>query len=448
VHLMLNYPSFLSRNRSLRPSSALVVLGLLAASTFASAASLCVNPNGKAPCTKTISAAVAAALPGDVITVAYGTYAEQVTITKSLSLVAGSQTAPIINATGLNNGIFINGLKAAPASGVGKVIIDGFRVENANFEGILVANASTVTLLNNFVTDNNRALVSGTCPGLDTNFETSEESDCGEGIHFIAVDHSTIYRNTIQDNSGGVLITDETGPSTSNLVKENIVQDNGYACGITMASHPQASKLIPSAKGPYGISHNVIAGNDSNHNGLKIFGGGAGVGIFAPGPGNVNSANVVIGNNLHQNGLPGVTMHNHAFVPGLAVANMNDNVIVGNQFSQNAADTADAATAGPTGINIYSQVPITGTVISGNSFTEETIDINYSAPSGQLDVHLNNFNESGQGIVNLSTGAIDATLNWWNCATGPGAGCATVNHPNITTVPFLDVAAPFTPITY
>lgn len=54
------------------------------------AATLCVDEDGKPGCMATISAAVAAASPGDTIRVEPGTYHEQVVITKSLSLVASS----------------------------------------------------------------------------------------------------------------------------------------------------------------------------------------------------------------------------------------------------------------------------------------------------------------------------------------------------------------------
>ena len=426
--------------QNLRLPLALAVL--VAASTAASAATLCVNPTGKSTsgCVKTIGAAVAAANPGDVITVYNGTYTESLTITKPLTLVAAPNNKPVINARGLDRGIFVNGMAAAPLAGVANVIIDGFRIEFASFEGILVANATNVTLINNFVTDNNLALVNGTCPGLDVTYETSEQADCGEGVHFMGVDHSTIMKNTIQDNSGGVLITDETAPSTSNLVKDNLVQDNGFACGITMAGHPPAS-TIPSATGPYGIMHNVIAGNDTNHNGLKLPGAGAGVGIFAPFPGTTNTANVITGNNIHQNGLPGVTMHNH--VPGPAI-NLNDNVIVGNNIWNNAADTADARTTGPTGINLFSKVPVTGTVISGNSFSDENIGVAFNVPAGgTMFVHFNNFNDNTKAVYNIGAGTIDATENWWNCTTGPSKFCGNDLGTGITVIPWLTAPAPF-----
>ena len=134
----------------------------------ASAAILCVNPGGKFGCKSTISAAVAAASAGDTIVVAQGTYNEQVTITQSLSLVALPYTQPVINAKGKSNGIFVDGLAATPNPGVANVVISGFTVRGANFEGILVVNASNVTILDNHVLENDKTLdtSAGTCLGI------------------------------------------------------------------------------------------------------------------------------------------------------------------------------------------------------------------------------------------------------------------------------------------
>lgn len=51
-----------------------------------SAATLCVNPGGTGGCFSSIQAAVNAAMPGDTINVAAGTYTEQVQINKTLTL--------------------------------------------------------------------------------------------------------------------------------------------------------------------------------------------------------------------------------------------------------------------------------------------------------------------------------------------------------------------------
>ncbi len=417
----------------------LAVLALFIASgalASASAGILCVSQQKVPWCKSTIGAAVSAASPGDTILVGPGTYKEDVIVTKSLSLLALDGKSAVIDATGLSNGIFINGMAAMPNIGVSNVTVSGFTVKNANFEGILVANAYDVTLTKNRVVDNDKALSSGACPSLPA-FETSEGEDCGEGIHLMSDMHSSVVRNTVEHNAGGILITDETGVNRGNLVTGNIVQDNVWDCGITMASHPPAISIGPGPAPSFGVFNNTISHNLSARNGVS--GSGAGVGIFAPGPGASNSGNVVIDNTLIGNGNAGVAMHNHGFAPApLPGVNLNDNVIVGNHFAGNGADDGDAATPGTVGINILSAAPITGTVISQNTFDNEAIDVAFKASTGQLSVHFNNFPRGAIGVDNLGTAPINATENWWGCITGPGShGCATASGPSIWTIPWL-----------
>lgn len=419
--------------------AAVTALALAGAVTL-SAATLCVSKEKKSSCYQTIGAAVAAASPGDVIQVMQGTYAEQVTITQPLSLVASAGRQPVIDATGLANGIFVNGMSAAPSIGVANVVISGFAVRNANFEGILVANAANVTLVGNHVSDNNLALdiADGACPGINTAFETNEGDDCGEGVHLMGTEHSSVVRNEIDHNSGGLLITDETGPNRDNLISGNFVHDNPFDCGITLASHGPATALIPTAGLPYGVRHITVAHNLSEHNGYQVPGAGAGIGIFAPFPGTTDADNVVIGNDLRNNGLPGVTMHNHASAPAPAPpVNMNGNVVVQNHFSGNGMDTEDAATSGPTGVNIFSTAPVYGTIVSQNDFDDESIDFAYNAPAGQAVAHFNDFS-SGTGVDQIGAAGVDATENWWHCPSGPGSGhCANAIGANVNTTPWL-----------
>jgi parallel beta-helix repeat protein len=422
----------------------LAVLALCGAFTL-HAATLCVNPGGKAGCMSTITAAVNAASPGDTVLIAPGIYAEDVIITKPVSLL-GVNRETIIDATGLSNGIFVNGMASAPAAGVAHVVISGLTVRNANFEGILVANASDVQLTRNTVVHNNKNLDISTpaCDNIDVSVETNEQEDCGEGIHLMGTDHVSVVGNEVTHNSGGILISDETGPSHANLISDNNVHDNPYDCGITLASHGPATTL--NVELPFGITGNTISHNISSHNGYQVPGAGAGVGIFAPFPGTTDAGNVVIDNVLVNNGLPGVTMHNHAAAPSPAPGvNMNDNVIVGNYISGNGQDTEDTATAGPTGINLFSQAPVWGTVISQNVFGKEAIDIAFSAPAGEIDAHLNNFTSKAVGVDQLNTAPVDATQNWWHCPFGPGSkgACATVVGTGVTASPWL--FAPFTP---
>jgi parallel beta-helix repeat protein len=386
------------------------------------AATLCVNPAvSTATCYATIYDAVNAAAPGSTIQVAPGTYNESVTISKTLALI-GTDGQTVVDATGKSNGFLIDGTSAPPASPLRGVVISGFTIKNANFEGIVAIDASGLTISNNTVIGNDKALVysaNPTCAGLPA-FETNESFDCGEGIHLTGVDHSTIAGNMIEDNAGGMLLSDETGPTFSNLITGNTVRDNAYDCGITLASHGRAPSVPPGLN--FGIYNNTISKNTVQHNGS--IGQGAGVGIFAPGPGSSAYGNVVIGNSISDNGDGGVTMHNHAAagvggVPSLAPpVNLNNNTIAGNDISGNQADNDDPKSPGFTGISIVSVAPVMGTVISENNFGDEIADIAFSAPAGSIEAHLNNFTANAIAVALESGGSVDASQSYFGCPGG------------------------------
>jgi parallel beta-helix repeat protein len=356
--------------------------------------------------------------------VAPGTYKEDVMIGKPLSLVSTNQKRTVIDATGLSNGVYIDGLDNP---GLSNVVVSGFTIENADYEGILVTNASGVTVANNIVMYNDQSLEPAipACPGQPA-FETGEDFDCGEGIHLSGADHSIVANNLVAYNAGGILLSDDTAAVHDNLVIGNISHDNPFDCGIVMASHAPAPG---SGAAHNGVVHNTIVNNQSFHNGFQVPGAGAGVGLFSDGSGpGLVSGNVAINNALKDNGMPGVAFHSHA--PGDTFA---DNVVAANQISGNRADLFDTATPGPTGININSGFGgslISGTVIAQNVITHEGYDLFINTPA-QVDAHLNSFTgHNAVGVDNSSGNAVDATDNWWGCFGGPGAeGCSTVEGP-------------------
>jgi parallel beta-helix repeat protein len=383
-------------------------LPLLLAST-ASAANWCVNPAGSGGCAKTIAAAVASAAAGDTVSVAAGTYKENVVVGKSISLIGGDSATTIIEAKGLPTGIYINGIDNQDLAGI---LISGFTVQNANYEGILAVNVSAVNISGNIVQGNNKKLDFSTgqpsCPGIP-NFETGEDFDCGEGIHLSGTHHSSVIGNTVTGNAGGILISDDTAAAHDNLISGNTVSDNVLDCGITIASHVPAA--FTKASTAFGVFSNVVAGNTASRNGTA--GEGAGVGIFASAPGTGAYGNMVTGNTLTGNGIPGVAIHGHT--PN---QNLNGNQIIGNTISANGADQADTPTSGPAGINIGAVSPINGTVISQNTFSQEGIDVVINAP-GTFSVTRNTFARGGIGVMSTGRGQVSAEGNYWGCGSDP-----------------------------
>jgi hypothetical protein len=397
---------------------------------------ICVRPGGNGGCFSTIAAAVAATPSGGTINVEPGTYREAVVIGKSLSLIGTNSRNTIIDATGLPNGIYVDGLDNP---GLSNVVVSGFTIENAKYEGVLITNASDITIKSNQVLNNDTGLniEAATCPGQPP-FESGEDFDCGEGVHLLGVEFSVLSDNVIEGNSGGILLSDDTGETHDNLVTGNLVEDNPFDCGITLASH---SPGLGSTAPHLGIVHNTIVNNRSIHNGFQVPGAGAGVGIFSDGSGiGKVTENLVLNNQLLNNGIPGVAFHSHVGPNfGLPADNLNNNSIIGNRISGNGADTADTATPGPTGINLNSGgggTPITGTIISGNSIDRESVDVAINTPA-KVDLHLNNLLGGDTGVANLGSGSVNATFNYWGCFFGPTSNrCSSVSGSGVTFAPF------------
>ena len=437
-----------------RPSLIFCCVVLLAATEAASAKTLCVNPGGSHDCYKTIQSAVNAASTNDVINVAHGTYAEEVVIGKSLSLLGAGAERTIIDAANLAHGIFVDGYDNP---GLNNVTIAGFTVRNALFEGVLVVSASDVTIRDNTIQNNDTTPglqftgATAACPGQpgDGIYETDETGDCGGALHLVGTVNSIVSGNLITGNADGVLISDETAESRDNLLIRNIITNNPLECGIVLASHPPSGKTSPPFAPHHGVNHNTVAENISSDNGVKI--GGAGAGMFTDGAGRGQvSGNVIIRNKLTGNGLGGVALHTHvgpAF--GLPPDDMSGNKIIGNFIAGNLADQADTATPGPVGININSGdggSPVLGTVISENVIWDEDVDIAVNTPA-EVDIHLNDLRGGKLGVADvcaldgarICTGTIDATENFWGCHDGPGhKGCSTTSGADILWIPWLD----------
>jgi parallel beta helix pectate lyase-like protein len=358
--------------RQRRYSRCVVLAGLMlaaaalsAAPAAAATATLYVSPGGSDanPCTsaspcKTIGHAVSAASSGDRIVVRGGTYAEMVTIPVTLHLVGRHR--PTIDATGQQNGVVIAGAAASGSS------LRGFKIEHATQEGVVAVQTSWVTIAGNLVAGNDQGMFSSSPTGECAPFG-QVPGDCGEGIHLMTVSHSRVLANRVTGNAGGVLLTDELGPTHDNVVGWNRIWRNAYDCGITVPGHN------PNAVSPTGVPqpamagdyHNWIVHNVVNRNGLK--GEGAGILFAGAGPGTGSYDNFVGWNTVNGNELAGITVHSHA--PNTDV---NGNRFVGNWARHdNVGGDPDAAVTKTTDILVFSAGdPITGTVARGNHLSD------------------------------------------------------------------------------
>ena len=374
-----------------------------AALASAAAATIYVSPAGATGSSGTscataaysnIDTALAKAVAGDTVVACPGTYREDVVVrVPFLSLVGESAT---INAAGLP-GTAIGAVEGQDLyNGItieaSRVTVEGFTVEGAEGEGILAVNPNPVkgpviekmqlftgqplthvTIEDNFVTGNDVGFNQAKSPYRACTPKGG--SDCGEGIHLMSVAYSQVINNRSVGNAGGILVTDEYGPSHNDLIEGNYVEGNTKDCGITLPGHnlalnPATGKLDPSFGGVYA---NRVIDNQVIANGVKGY--GAGIGIFAPESFTASYGNLVSGNLIEGNGLAGISVHSHQ--PN---AYVGDNSFVGNTIGENNVDRADGTDTKPidhetTAILIWSDATMYHFTIKGNRILDNTYGI-------------------------------------------------------------------------
>ena len=337
---------------------------------------------------RTIQAAVNAVRPGGTVVVCPGTYHEQVVVTKPVALEGLRAT---IDEAGVAPGLQLNlpGLgKQTIFAGVvifsSDVQFSGFAVTHAQGEGILAAGLggeiSGLSISHSAVVRNDLGF--GVPKPKSTYFECQAmgqvPGDCGEGIHLTGVAFSSIRGNFVAFNSGGMLISDETGPTHDNLIAGNVVTGNATDCGITMPGHNAGALDAKGNRQPSvaGVYDNVVRGNVVTDNGQQ--GEGAGVLFANASAGTAVYGNLVRGNFIAGNELSGVTFHAHTLKPG-EFEDLSGNKVIGNAIGTNntggdSLDCPPKSTCSPqdlvtTGILVFSGgTPVTVTVAFNHIF--------------------------------------------------------------------------------
>ncbi|MGA2873769.1 MAG: right-handed parallel beta-helix repeat-containing protein [Candidatus Dormibacteria bacterium] len=339
------------------------------------------------PCA--LPTAVQSAGPGATVLAESGTYdVSGLTITQRLNLqglghavldASSSNTADSTNCAGISSPIYLRGVLICGPGAAG-TSVRGLTVEDAFEEGILAVTTSDLNIAGNTLIDNDQGFAGQAvdeCSG-----SPEEPGDCGEALHLLSVTDSRVVGNYVSDNAGGILLTDELGPTAHNQILSNRSIGNSEDCGITLAGHnggavsPVTGLPIPAAGGVY---DNLVSGNISEDNGVAGQGAGILLGGGAPYSGVYD--NTVSDNQVYGNGLSGITVHQHF------AGDLNGNRIVSNWIGRNNVDgdydfsPTDPATtgilvaSGPVAVGPPPPGPLTGTEILFNHISQDAYGI-------------------------------------------------------------------------
>ncbi len=296
---------------------------------------------------RTIDFAVSKVPAGSTIIVMPGTYNESPIIAQTVTITGetGQAAKTIINADGYNNAIWINGAAAKGTT------IAHLTLEHANNEGILVSDTSQVTITHDVITQN----------GMQMSPTVFED----KAITMMGSTGSTITDNLITQNAGGgVALTDDGTfspglaypfayhpplPSQGNTIANNTITNNTKGCGIVVASFNSAGSIGNT------VSGNTVSGNPQ----------GIDIGVAPMGSKSIN--NVVTGNIITNNQIPGILVHLTA--PGQT---MSGTQVINNSISSNGPDP-EFGLMEPTGIAVMG----TGSEVGATTITHNTISQEY-----------------------------------------------------------------------
>jgi len=320
------------------------------------------------------------------------------TYTGSVSITTNSSAQPAIT-TGVevNKSIDLVGLRGATIDAAGldtgvtfydatSAELKGFTITGALGEGVYALVSTKITIEDNIVKGNDTGTAASGYAECKT--PAGLQDSCGYGVHFLSVTHSNVTDNTIELNSGGILLTDEWGPTHANSVRGNLVKSNETFSGIDLAGSNDAALTslgspTPKLGGIYGntISHNIVVSN-----GTAGQGGGIMITVNIKGGGAYD--NVVTGNEIDGNGLGGIAIHKH-----YVLANLNGNTISDNFIGDNnvAGDAADAATTGVFVGRDYATFPPVAVSVYDNTISFDHYGIFDNAGGSKLTRFGNHF---------------------------------------------------------
>ncbi len=348
----------------------------------AGAATRLVSPSGAdagdctaLPCL-TIGYAAGQAVDGDTVSVAAGTYAEEVAVSKKLAFSGAGNDGTVIDVLPGSYAFVI-------ADGTSDVAISGFRIEgNANSaapqEGGVLIEAPNLGISNVTVTGN-------TFFGLDNGFESR-------------------------------------GELTNITVSDNLFDKLTDWSAIEVTTLNMGSGL------PYTVDGIRITGNEiRNSLGVPIK-----LSNYTRASASVMKNLEITGNSIHDNN--GQASHMENWTGGIALRHGAVGVtITGNDVR----DNLNLSGINIAGTGTYDELTVTGNYLAGNvgcdrspfSAAEHAAGIKFRSITGPVTYTMegNSIVGNDEGANNNGAAVLKMWDNYWGCAAGPGAsGCDTV----------------------
>jgi hypothetical protein len=368
----------------------------------------CVNPTGENGCFTTIQEAINASNPGDVINVEAGTYIENLTLAKRLTLRGAFAGVSACGRNQDETNITANsGVLLTLQTGSAGSIIDGF-----TFFGGTRGIESTSGPLHNLQILNNR-IVAFTVSGVSLN-------DPGTDI--------TLHQNAVDGSSkigGGNLVHLDTDNFSGFRLTDNCIT-NGAVVGNGTGFFVDGNRNV----GTSATRNPLISGNVFNNNQT-----GANLGIRS----------------IENGTIRGNTFTNSRF-DGLQGGPKNS-LITGNNFIGNGRHGLSLTSFG-SGVGDPTRGAQLNTVTCNNMTSNGFLNIGSGISFGAIQdpgtissnhVNFNNISGNNVGATYTGTETIDVESNWWGAADGPsgayGGSGDSVSSTNIDALTFLASSA-------
>lgn len=389
---------------------------------------------------KTIQAAINAAVSGDTINVVAGTYTENLTVNKSLTLTGAGQGATIVYpALSAANPCVGSSLCGGAASNIilvqaDNVTISGFTLDGDNpaLTSGIVKGGADLDARNGIITNNG---VVGTFNNLTVSFATVKNiylrgiyASNGGTFNF----HDDIVQN-VQGEANSIAMFNFGGGGT---FKNNVVSDTNDAISANHSKGTQflgnmisnsASGIHSDNAGDGGGTADVILGNYVSNCSTDGYGVWDFVPYIAP----------KIESNKITNCAVGLASYGNS-------ENFSSGPIVPTTFFNNIVDGQNLA--GSVGVFITTDevgfgdgnntANLNNNAILNNAVGVQTEQKNSKTVS--VTLRYNNISGNTKAVDNSTGATVDAAKNWWGSATGPAGGSI---DGTVTTTPFATALA-------